>query len=124
MLLAYLFGYTNENVMLDDINEDIKNFLLKIILPAMVAVSVKLAIISQKTRLSVLNVTTSFIIGVGIASLCGQWIMDRVSHDLIPVYIGVIAVAGDKFAQWIIFKFKADQVAITILENLISKLKK
>lgn len=110
--------------MFEKIDEDIKSFLLKIIAPAMITVSIRLAVIAQKSKLSLINVVTSFIIGVGIASLCGGWIMETVPRNHVPIYIALITLGGENIAQWFIFKFKADQIAAAILENLISKLKK
>jgi len=111
-------------LMWEKVDDDIKSFLFKVIAPAMIAVSVRLAIVAQRARLSWVNVITSFIIGVGIATLCGNWIMEIVPHNHIPVYIALITWVGDKVAQWFIFRFKADELAVKFLENLLSRLKK
>ena len=49
--------------------EDIKVWLVKILLPSLVAISIKIAIQSKKEAVTWFNVITSFITGIGSAYL-------------------------------------------------------
>lgn len=110
--------------MLDKIDEEIKTFLLKIILPALVAVSIKLAIMSQRTKMSAFNVAGSFVIGVGIAYLSGGIVLGSVKPEYVPLVIGIITLAGEKFAQWFLFSLKVDQLFLSFLEYIVGLIKK
>jgi len=110
--------------MLDKIDEELKTFLLKIILPALVAVSIKLAIQSQRTKMSVFNIITSFIIGVGVAYLTGGVILVAVKPDYVPLVIGVVALVGEKLSYWLLFTLSIDKLAISAMEYIIGVMKK
>jgi hypothetical protein len=110
--------------MLDRIPDDVKTFLLKIILPALVAVSIKLAIQSQRTKMSVFNIMGSFVVGVGIAYLTGGLILSSVSAEYVPLIIGVVTLTGEKIAYWILYSLKVDKFALSLMEYLIGLMKK
>jgi len=110
--------------MLDRLDEEFKNFLLKIIIPALVAVSIKLAIMSQRTKISTFNIIGSFVIGVGVAYLSGGIILETVAANYVPLVIGVLTLVGEKFAYWLLFTLKVDKMAVSFLEYVIGLLKK
>jgi len=110
--------------MLDKLDEEFKNFLLKIIIPALVAVSIKLAIMSQRTKISTFNIIGSFVIGVGVAYLSGGIILETVASNYVPLVIGILTLVGEKFAYWLLFTLKIDKMAVSFLEYIIGLLKK
>lgn len=57
------------------IDEEVKSFLVKIIVPAFVAISVKLALQSKRQKVSWMNAFTSIVIGIGTAYLSAQWVL-------------------------------------------------
>lgn len=119
-----LITVTKEKKMLDKVDDELKTFVLKIILPALVAVSIKLAIMSQRTKMSVFNIIGSFVIGVGIAYLTGGLILNSISPNYVPLVIGVVTLVGEKIAYWILFTLKVDKLAISFLEYLLGLIKK
>lgn len=62
---------------MQNIPQEIKDFLIKIILPSVVAISIKLAMETRKGKMSVFNAITSVIIGVGSAYLSSSWVMNN-----------------------------------------------
>lgn len=110
--------------MLDKIDQEFKTFLLKIIIPALVAVSIKIAIMSQRTKMSAFNIAGSFIIGVGVAYLTGDLILHSISPNYVPLVIGVLTLVGEKIAYWILFTLKVDKMAVSLLEYLLGLFKK
>lgn len=110
--------------MFDKLDEELRTFLLKIIIPALVAVSIKLAIMSQRVKISVFNILGSFIIGVGTAYLSGDIILHTVDTDYVPLVISIIALTGEKISYWILYSFKIDKIAISALEYIIGLIRK
>ncbi len=110
--------------MFDKIDEELRTFLLKIIIPALVAVSIKLAIMSQRVKISLFNILGSFVIGIGTAYLSGDIILHTVKSDYVPLVISVIALTGEKIAYWLLYSFKVDKLAVSALEYVIGMIKK
>lgn len=97
---------------------EMKAFFLKILLPALVAVSIKIAIQSKSKSVSILQVIISFVTGIGCAYLFSGIIMDNFSAAWIPVYIAVTAISGEKIGSWMVYKFNVEELLSTLLEKL------
>ena len=110
--------------MFNLLNDEIKTFLFKIIIPALVAVSVKIAIASQKAKISLFNVLGSFVIGVGVAYLSGHFVLSTVSPDMVSLVVAIIALSGEKIAYFLMYTFTIDQMALSILEYLSGLIRK
>jgi len=110
--------------MFEKIDAETKTFFFKIIIPALVAVSIKLAIASQTTKMSAFNVIGSFVIGVGIAYLCGDLVLSTVDHNYVPLVIGIMTLVGEKLSYFILYKLKVDELAVSFFEYVISIIKK
>ncbi len=110
--------------MLDKLDDELRTFLLKIIGPALVAVSIKLAIMSQRTKITRVNVVCSFIIGVGSAYLSGDIVLKTLPIDYVPLVISVIALTGEKVSSWLLFNFKVDKIMVDFMQYLIGIIKK
>lgn len=100
--------------------EDLKTWLIKILLPSLVAISIKLAVTAKKDSVTWFSVITSFVTGIGSAYLFSEPVISSVPHGYIPLVIAIIAISGEKIGFWLVFKFNVE----AILEDLVEKLRK
>lgn len=103
--------------------DEIKNWAVKIGLPAFVAISIKLAIQSKTMKMSWFIVVTSFVTGVGAAYLFSDLVMSEVSPEYTSAVIAVIAISGEKIGYWLIYRFNIESFVASFLEYLLSKVK-
>ena len=92
--------------------------LTKVIIPALVAVSVGIAVRMKRKRVSIMSAFTSYVIGIGFAFLFGFVVMEEIKETWVPVVIGTIAITGEKVGYWLIFRFKFDALGDALLEAL------
>ena len=104
--------------MFEKINDETQTWFLKIIIPALVAVSIKIALHAKKTKLSVLQVMVSFISGIGSAYLFGDYVMSSFTHQMQPLIIAVVAISGEKIGYWIM------TLNIDSIMSILTKFKK
>lgn len=109
--------------MWEKVDAEMKTFLIKIILPAAVAVSMGIAIRSRKEKVSAFNIIASFIIGIGGAYLTGDIVLSAFAHEYVPLVIGIIALVGEKFAYFFLFTLKVDRLAVSFLEWILGLIK-
>lgn len=102
---------------MEKIGAELENLLIKVLIPALVAVSIKIAIASRKSNMTVFNVIASIVIGVGSAYLFSGIILNNFSDEYVPLMIALITISGEKIGNWIIYKFNID----TFIEALIEK---
>jgi hypothetical protein len=103
--------------MLEKIDNEVKSFFVKVIIPALIAISVKLAVQHKKESVTVFSVLCSFITGLGSVYLFSDLIMEYFSKEWVSVVIGMIAISGEKIGAWMTYKMNVE----AILDNLISK---
>lgn len=94
------------------------SLLVKIIIPSLIAISVKLAIQIKNGKTSWMNALMSIIIGVGCAYLSGDLIIDKFSENMAPIVIGVVTITGEKIAFWIMYKFNIDALMDVFYEAI------
>jgi len=104
-----------------EIPDEIRNLFIKIIIPALVAMSIKLAVQSRKGKISLFSAIASIAIGVGCAYLSANWVLGTFSDELMPIAIAVITIAGEKVAYWLIFKFNFDVVGDAFIDYITRK---
>lgn len=92
----------------------------KTIFPAVVAVSVGIAVRMQKKKVTFLSAVCSFISGCGLAYLTGFYIENNYSEDLRPIIIGAVAILGDRLVLWLIYKFELNDIG-DIIKNFLKK---
>lgn len=95
--------------------ENLKNVVVKILIPAVVGVGINIAVTSRKKTMSVFNIITSLIIGVGMAWLLSGVVLNNFSVIWQPPLIALVAISGEKIANWIIYKWNIDK----LIESLI-----
>jgi len=101
--------------------DDLKSWSLKILIPALVAVSIKLAVMAKIKTVSWFNVITSFITGIGSAYLASDWVLDTFSVHFIPIAIAIITISGEKIGYWAVYKFNVESVLETIVDKMKGK---
>ncbi len=100
---------------------EMKAFCLKILLPALVAVSIKIAIQSKNKPVSVLQIIVSFVTGVGSAYLFSGIILENFSDSWATIYIAVTAISGEKIGQWLIYKFNVEGLIESLINGFRNK---
>lgn len=88
----------------------LKNVVVKVIIPGLVGVSINLAYQARKKTMSVFNLITSVVIGIGVAWIASPWVFSTVSEEYRGAMIAMIALGGDKFANWMIVKLDIDRL--------------
>lgn len=110
--------------MIEKIDQEIKSFLIKIILPALVALSIKIAIQHKQEKVSAFNVVCSFITGIGSAYLFSNVVICNFSDEWTPVIIAMVAISGEKIGYWAIYKLDIEKIMESLLSKIIVKKKK
>ncbi len=103
--------------------QELRDLIIKILIPSLVAVSIKLALESKKNKVSFFTAATSVITGVGSAYLTSGWVMESFKDTSIPLIIACITIVGEKVAYWLIYKFKFDIVGDAIIEYIVDRYK-
>lgn len=106
---------------MEKIPQEAKELLLKIIIPAIVALSVKLAIESKRKKITVLSAFVSFVIAIGMAYLCSGWVLSNFEDTVIP--IAAITLLGEKIAMYIMYKFNIDIFLDSLIGHWIDRYK-
>ena len=110
--------------MLDKIDNEMKTFIAKIILPALIAISIKLAIAHKRNRVSLIMVVCSLITGIGAAYLSSDIVLHTVDVQFIPAVIALISITSEKVAYWLMYKFNIDGVLNDLVQVLLTRFKK
>jgi hypothetical protein len=101
--------------------EDAKSWLIKMLLPSMVALSIKLAIQSKTMKMSLFNILTSFVTGVGPAYLLSDVVFSSISPQYTSAAFAVIAISGEKIGYWFVYKFNVENILESLLEKIKNK---
>ena len=97
--------------------EELSTFFFKIFIPAFIAISIKIATQIKKEKMNFSRVLISFIVGIG----CAYFIFPFVEGKWTPLIVGVVAMSGEKIAEFIIYKWDVDNVLRTLISNWITK---
>jgi hypothetical protein len=95
---------------LKTIPEEFWNYFLKVILVAFVAIGIKIAVQIKREKMSVMNGILSVFIGVGVAILCGGYILHAFPGYWATIMIAFVTIIGEKLATWLIYEFKVDKM--------------
>lgn len=96
--------------------ESFRNLIVKILIPAIVGVGINLAVTSRKKTLSVFNIFMSLMAGVGVAWLLSDVVLHLVKNEWQSPVIGLIAISGEKIANWVINKLSIDRVIESFID--------
>lgn len=88
---------------------DILNFIIKVIVPALIGVGIKIAIEMEKKRMTIKRACISIAVGVGTAWLCSDIIHRHVEGYLQSLVIAVTAILSEKIAEYLLYKLDVDE---------------
>ena len=97
--------------------EELSTFFFKIFIPAFIAISVKVATQIKQEKMNFSRILISFVAGIG----CAYFVFPFVEGKWTPLIVGVVAMSGEKIAEFIIYKWDVDKVIKNLLSNWISK---
>lgn len=92
------------------INNEYTQFFVKIIVPAILGVGMKIAIEMKKNKakISFINVCLSMFVGVAGAYIASGLIQSELDTKYQSIAIAFIAIISDKIAEYIIYKLNID----------------
>lgn len=101
------------------LNSELAQFFFKIILPAVIGVSVKLAIQMkmEKTKITAINVFLSLLIGVGSAYLVSDLIKHYFEDKEVVAVVAITAILSEKLGQFIIYKVNIDLFITALIDG-------
>lgn len=102
--------------MLESVSEELKSWILKPLIWAMLAVSVKLAVQSKKEKITLGIVITSFFAGIGSAWIFADYVLMNYSHQYQPMIIAVIAISGEKIVEYVLYKINFQGLLDTLIK--------
>ena len=97
--------------------EQLSTFFFKIFIPAFIAISVKVATQIKQEKMNFSRILISFVAGIG----CAYFVFPFVEGKWTPLIVGVVAMSGEKIAEFIIYKWDVDKVIRSLLSNWIGK---
>mgnify|MGYP003624382334 FL=1 len=97
--------------------EELSTFFFKIFIPAFIAISVKVATQIKQEKMNFSRILISFVAGIG----CAYFVFPFVEGKWTPLIVGVVAMSGEKIAEFIIYKWDIDTVLRNLLSNWINK---
>jgi hypothetical protein len=107
--------------MFDSVSEEIKSWIVKPLIWAMLAISVKLAVQSKRERITLGIVITSFLAGIGSAWIFADYVILNYSHQYQPMIIAVIAISGEKIVEYILYKVNFQALLDALMKIFNSK---
>ncbi len=109
---------------LKEIPDEVWNFIIKTLPFSLAALAISISIQIKNKTASWLNSILSIVIGISCAWITGTFINKHFSTSTAPIMIGVVTIAGEKIAYWLIYKFQFDVIGQALIDWVISKLKK
>ena len=97
--------------------EQLSTFFFKIFIPAFIAISVKVATQIKQEKMNFSRILISFVAGIG----CAYFVFPFVEGKWTPLIVGVVAMSGEKIAEFIIYKWDVDKVIKSLLSNWLNK---
>jgi hypothetical protein len=104
-----------------DVSEEIKSWLVKPLIWAMLAISVKLAVQSKREKITIGIVITSFLAGIGSAWIFADYVLMNYPHQYQPMIIAVIAISGEKIVEYILYKVNFQALIDALIKIFNSK---
>ena len=102
---------------------ELSAFFFKIFIPAFVAIAIKTAIQVKKEKMNLTRVLISFVAGVGCAYFVYPFIENSVSNSYKPLLVGVVAISGEKIAEYFVYKFKIDKFLSAFIDSFFERIK-
>lgn len=101
-------------------DSDFFQFFVKILIPAIFGVGIKIAIEMKKdkTKVSFFNVCLSMFVGVAGAYISSGLVQSSFGINYQPIVIAFIAIITDKIAEYVIYKWNVDLFLSAVFDGL------
>ena len=108
-----------------NIIKELTTFFFKIFIPAFIAISIKIATQIKKETMNFTRVIISFVVGIGCAYFIFPFVhdSDKIDSSYIPLLVGVVAMSGEKIAEYIIYKWDIDKLLTAFIDFLIEQVR-
>jgi len=100
---------------------------VKVLIPALVGVSVKIAVEMGRKQMTIKRAVISIISGVGLAWLSSGLVNRFIDSDIQPLVIATVAITSEKIVEYALYKLNIDvlfgsliDAGRTFLINLIT----
>jgi len=97
---------------------EIYNFIVKALTPALIAVSVGLAVKSKTQKLTVKRVFISYIAGIGASYFIYPFVSSENFGNYTGAIIGIVAITSEKIMEFLLFKFNVDLLLNSLADAL------
>ena len=86
---------------------------VKIVVPSLIGISIKLATQIKKEKMTFLRVILSFTTGIG----CAYFIYPFIENTkYTPLIIGIVSISGEKIMEFLIYKWDIDYFLTSLME--------
>lgn len=97
--------------------DELYKFLLKILVPSIIAITIKIATQVKREKMSFGRILISFIVGIG----CAYFVFPFIDEGRwTPLIVGVVAMSGEKISEYLIYKWDIDKALSMILKGLLN----
>lgn len=120
LLIPIIWLYRKYKIMPDQIlKSEIAQFFIKIMIPAFLAVGLKIAVEMKKTKtkITAFNVLLSMLIGVSGAYISSGLVQSYFSTETVPIVIALIAICSDKIGEFVIYKMNIDTFLTALIDG-------
>lgn len=107
--------------MFEKLDEEVKAFFIKITIPALGGIALKLSVMAKRGKLTWFNAITSTIIGIVVTSLFGLAIIHYFESWWIWPVSAVLAISSEKISSYFIDKFNVEAICKEALGGFIQK---
>jgi hypothetical protein len=108
--------YTGSMQRYEVITEEIYRFIVKALIPAVIAISMKVAIQVKREKVSKLRIFLSYTVGVSSSYFAYSFCKNAVNEDFIPAIIGLIAMSSERITEWVAYKWNIDLFLTALVE--------
>jgi hypothetical protein len=109
---------------LKQIPDEVWNFIIKTLPFSLAALAISISVQIKNRTASIINTVLSIVIGVSCAYITGTFINAHFSTSTAPIIIGVVTIAGEKIAYWLIYKFNFDLIGEALVKSIIKRFRK
>lgn len=108
------------------INNDFVTFFTRVLLPAIIAVGMKIAIEVKilKTKVTLFNIFLSMFVGLGMAYLSSDLVMNNFEKEQVSLVFALIAITSEKIVAYLILKMNVDAFMSAILNMVFDTILK
>jgi hypothetical protein len=97
------------------VSDEVYQFITKVIAPATIGISFKVAVQMKREKVSYISVILSYVIGIAVAVISAPFINQNVPNPYRSMTLAIIAISGEKVGDWLIYQMEIDKFLGAIL---------